>query len=163
MNAEACFKKGGNWFFPDKNKCVLVEAKPVEVNWDKQKGMALWTKKDARQVAKILRPLVGKKVMLYGGGGFDEDLCKLENIGAEPVTLYPEGRKPYKSKTKYKVKAELKTLENWRDKTHLFGELVRSAEYKGDKYVPPKYKEKRFTPSLGSWKLAEVTTYKVMK
>ena len=98
MDAEACFKKGGNWFFSDKNKCVLVEAKPVNVNWDKQKGMAEWTKKDAQQIAKSLRPIVGKKVVLYGGGGFDEDLCRLEDIKAEGITLYPEGRKPYKSK-----------------------------------------------------------------
>ena len=163
MDAKACFKKGGNWFFPDKNKCVLVEAKPVDVDWDKQKGMAQWTKKDARQVARFLKPLVGKKVILYGGGGWDEDLCKLENIGAKPLTLYPRDRKPYKSKTRYKVEAELKTLENWRDKTSLFGEFVKSAEYENDKYIPPEYKEKGFTPSLGSWKLAEVTNYTVIK
>jgi len=163
MDAKACFKKGGNWFFPDKNKCVLVEAKPVDVNWDKQKEMAQWTKKDARQVAKVLRPLVGKKVMLYGGGGRGGDLCKLESIRTAGLTLYPEGRKPYKSKTKYKVEAKLKTLENWENKTAFFGELVKSADVVNDKYIPPKYKETTFDPSLGSWKLAEVTTYKVIK
>jgi len=165
MDAEACFRKGGNWFLPDKNKCLLIEADPVNIDWDKQKRMAEWTKRDAQAVARKLRPLVGKKVVLYGGGGFDEDLCRLENIEAEPLTLYAKSDigKPYKSKTRFRVKARLKTLEDWRKRTGLFGELVKSADVVNGKYVPPKYRESKFEPSLGSWKLARVTTYRTIK
>lgn len=118
------------------------KAVPIKLGESGRRGMASWTKSAANRIVAKVRRHVGKQVVLYGGGGFDANLCTLKSVKVEPVTLYAKivkGKridfaKPQKSKTEFYVTVEL---------------------YDPEGKLPP-YPSKKFSPHLGSWKLAEI-------
>ena len=60
------------------------KAEEINIPWGRQKQMATWPKATAKKVAQKLRPLVGKKVILYCGGGDDNNIGTLKSIKAIP-------------------------------------------------------------------------------
>lgn len=144
---------------PAKKKVLEMVVLPID--WDKQKSMAVWSKEDADQVADVLRPFIGKKMALYGGGwlGGIDSIVILKAIRVEPWIYYAGGDidRPVRSDTDFTVRPSLKKVGDWRDHPG-FSETIRSATIVGGKYVPPKFKERFFEPKLGSWKLGELVS-----
>lgn len=145
LTGRAAQKAGRN--FKLKAKVSQTEvAIPIEMGKTGRKGMASWTKKAAEGIARKVRPLVGKRVLLYGGGGMGVDVAELKGVKVEPVTLYgrivkgkrQDFRKPRKSKTEFFVTVDLYDPK---------GRLGRGT--------------KQFTPHLGSWKLAKISSPKL--
>jgi len=111
-------------------KYRMVELK---IPWDRSSYAATWSKTTAKSVARKLRPLIGKKVVLYGGGGWDKAICRLKNIRMYKSPPYQRGGKMRKNE--YYVDADLKILEIEND-------------WLGGR--------KEFSPHLGSWKIAKL-------
>jgi hypothetical protein len=138
---------------------MKYEAVEVGIPWDKRKGMATWSKGMAEKAVRKLRPLVGKRVLLYGGGGTDENIATLKSVKmGKPFYYLVEGRQPpvgatimrdphpipkgtparerslgYYSPTDYYVNAEL--------------HLAKGQQIGG---------RPTFSPHLGSWRLAKL-------
>ena len=131
---------------------MSYEAEEVGIPWGKQKRMATWSKGMAQMVAKKLMPLIGKKVVLYGGGGDESNIGTLKSIKAEPkfyfvtekvktprgVKIIPDpawkdGRLGYHSPTDYNIKAELRFSKGQEP-----------------------FSKPTFSPSLGSWRIAKL-------
>lgn len=124
-------------------------AVPIELGKTGRKSMAGWTKKAAQRIARKVKPLVGKQVALYGGGGSDMHVARLKSVKVVPVTLYGRivkgkretFKKPRKSKTEFYIDVTL---------------------YDPKGKLPP-YPSKTFSPHLGSWRIAKIIRKKRSK
>ena len=130
-------------FFPYSNvmeksvKYVWKEVVPKDF-WNRQLNIAEWRKEDAEELCRMLKPLEGQYVILYGGNVFSSFpveywVCRLEKVKVDRPTYYDKP-KPYKPKDKYIVVARLK------------------ADKKGS--LP--LNKKVFELHLGSWKIARI-------
>lgn len=137
---------------------VKYEAIELPIDWNKQTKMATWKKKDAEKVARQYKKFVGKKMVLYGGGGWDFNLVTVKKVNVEPQDVFARKvkgewihfKEPKKSKTKYNVRAILRP-EGESKQDNLFKEPIydKKGLLKG-------HKIKDFEPHLGSWKLAKI-------
>lgn len=112
-----------------------LTAVPIKFNWDKQKRMAIWNKKNAMELKSKLKPLVGKDVAMYGGGGHGISIGRLEKVEVERPIYFVENKPPQKSKTDYEVIAKMN--------------FAKTKDY-------PFAGTKTFSPHLGSWKIAKL-------
>lgn len=103
----------------------------LNLPYDKQIQMAVWGKKTAQKVAKALKPLVGKKVVLYGGGGWDSNIGKLMRVRVGKTTYRKDLNKPIRMGYEVNVRMTFKQPDA------PFGNKV-------------------FEPHIGSWKIARL-------
>jgi hypothetical protein len=106
--------------------------------YDKQIKMASWHKKDALALRRILMPLIGKRVVLYGGGGWsgEESIGILKKIDIHKPTYYSQpDNKPYTPK----------------EDIYIVDATLHFADVKDTSL-----NRKSFTPHLGSWKIAKI-------
>ena len=97
----------------------------LPINWDKRIDFVIWHKKDADHVIKCVNPLIGHKVLLYGGGSAgDSNICTLKSVSLVLYNLEHE----------FLVDVELIDVQ------------------------PAIFGEHKFSPHLGSWRLAKIVT-----
>ena len=100
--------------------------------WERQTRIAEWKREDAETLVRMLKPLEGQYVVLYGGGALMRDyhLARLDKVELDHPTYYGI----YKPKDKYIVVA------------HLSKGKLKASTLSRDP----------FTPHLGSWKIAAI-------
>lgn len=119
--------------------------------WDKQKRIAIWPQKSAVRLANKLMPLIGQRVVLYGGGGIGSRTGKLVDVRVEIPKYYgrsPDEPKVYIPQDDFVVKIKLVDLEP------AFG-VKRWYDAKG-MFLEKPIMERIFEPSLGSWMIAAI-------
>lgn len=137
----------------------MVKYKMEEVKgipYEKQKRMAIWSKQTAKKVASKFRPLVGKRVILYGGGGWDYNVGRLKSIKSKPSFYYiseghpaPKGVKVIKDPSN--PDKERASLGYYSPKDYIV-----EADLRFKKEDAPFQDRMKFTPHLGSWKIAKL-------
>jgi hypothetical protein len=123
--------------------------------------MADFKYKDAVKLANKILPFVGKRVYVYGGGGYHGSYATLKSVDIHVPLYYSDivngvrtDRTHFPSDNTFHVKVKLTNMEP------PFG--IKSYWYKAKKGEQEKMREKpimerSFSPQLGSWRLAMVT------
>jgi len=126
-----------------KDKKFKVVPIASEKFWSKQKNLAEWGRREAKQLYRRLKSLEGQYVMLTGGGwaypspGY---IVKLEKAEINHPVYY-DANKPYKPKNRWVVIAHLR-----------WGHL--SSQLSGADHFPNG--ERVFSPHLGSWRIHKI-------
>ena len=69
----------------------LMRTTELPINWDKRIDFITWHKKDADHAVKCVEPLIGHKVLLYGGGSVsDSNICTLKSVSLVLCSLKNE-------------------------------------------------------------------------
>lgn len=120
--------------------------------WDKQTRIASWQEKDAVALANKVLPLVGKRVVLYGGGGAGSHIGKLASVRVvKQLHYWRHGRggrriegEHFPKTGEFSVKVRLTELDP----------PIRYRYTKDWKKVG----QRTFEPALGSWRIAPITS-----
>jgi hypothetical protein len=134
-----------------KTKYVLEDVKGIP--YGRQKSMATWSEKTAKLVTSKLRPLVGKKVVLYGGGGWDYNIGKLKSVKTKPAFYYPVENKPLPKGVKIIENPEWKGNYGYYSKK----DFIVEADLKLNTPIGGRTE---VTPHIGSWKIGKLKKLK---
>lgn len=117
----------------------------LDINWGKQLGMAEWRRADALAVLREVKPLVGKKVVLYGGGSLMGEHWVAKLLRARVASIYDEYG--------FTKRDDLTPAQKAEEKKRFF--VTVKLRFTG---ATPFHGERTFEPHLGSWQIAKLVS-----
>lgn len=136
-----------------KGKGNKILATPIEI--PTRTGMAWFTKANALKLEKEVKPHVGEPMILFGGGGSDQDLVTLKGVSAMPTIKYHYPNDPSYGKLPKDaniVKKEGNHIEYTTPNDYI---VEVNLEKEPEKFSGM-WSTGKFDPHLGSWKLAKL-------
>jgi len=135
-----------------KKREVKLIATPIKM--PARAGMAWFTKANALKLEERVKPFVGKKVLLFGGGGDSEDVVTLKSVKAEPTIKFHDKLDPRQRLPRNAT--IIKQEDNQIQYTTPNDYVVNVSLQKKPEKFSGIWRTGIFEPHLGSWRLASL-------